>query len=118
MSFVQFAYNFNGWFRTGDLGIIDKENNMFLVRRCKSMLLSSNGQNVYPEEIEVKTERTSVCFRVNYSTARRKIRSTRCPQRRPAGKRRYFGRDTTRNNGKEHRNIEFANSVILPNLRL
>lgn len=44
----------DGWFRTGDLGIIDKENNLFLVGRCKSMLLSSNGQNVYPEEIEVK----------------------------------------------------------------
>lgn len=54
MSSVQFTYNFNGWFRTGDLGIIDKENNLFLVGRCKSMLLSSNGQNVYPEEIEVK----------------------------------------------------------------
>ena len=54
MSSLQFTYNFNGWFRTGDLGIIDKENNLFLVVRCKSMLLSSNGQNVYPEEIEVK----------------------------------------------------------------
>ena len=54
MSSLQFTYNFNGWFRTGDLGIIDKENNLFLVGRCKSMLLSSNGQNVYPEEIEVK----------------------------------------------------------------
>lgn len=44
----------DGWFRTGDLGIIDKDNTLFLVGRCKSMLLASNGQNVYPEEIEVK----------------------------------------------------------------
>ena len=44
----------DGWFRTGDLGIIDKDNTLFLVGRCKSMLLTSNGQNVYPEEIEVK----------------------------------------------------------------
>lgn len=44
----------DGWFRTGDLGTIDKENTLFLVGRCKSMLLASNGQNVYPEEIEVK----------------------------------------------------------------
>ena len=43
-----------GWFRTGDLGIIDSEDTLFLVGRCKSMLLASNGQNVYPEEIEVK----------------------------------------------------------------
>lgn len=48
------VFTSDGWFRTGDLGIIDKENNLFLVGRCKSMLLSSNGQNVYPEEIEVK----------------------------------------------------------------
>lgn len=44
----------DGWFRTGDLGVIDKENTLFLVGRCKSMLLASNGENVYPEEIEVK----------------------------------------------------------------
>ena len=44
----------DGWFRTGDLGVIDKDNTLFLVGRCKSMLLASNGQNVYPEEIEVK----------------------------------------------------------------
>lgn len=44
----------DGWFRTGDLGTLDSENTLFLVGRCKSMLLASNGQNVYPEEIEVK----------------------------------------------------------------
>lgn len=44
----------DGWFKTGDLGIIDSDNTLFLVGRCKSMLLASNGQNVYPEEIEVK----------------------------------------------------------------
>lgn len=33
---------------------LDSENTLFLVGRCKSMLLASNGQNVYPEEIEVK----------------------------------------------------------------
>lgn len=48
------VFNSEGWFRTGDLGTIDKEETLFLVGRCKSMLLSSNGQNVYPEEIEVK----------------------------------------------------------------
>lgn len=43
----------DGWFHTGDLGTMDKEKSLFLVGRCKSMLLTSNGQNVYPEEIEV-----------------------------------------------------------------
>ncbi len=44
----------DGWFRTGDLGTIDEDNNLFLVGRNKSLLLGSNGENVYPEEIEVK----------------------------------------------------------------
>ncbi len=44
----------DGWFRTGDLGTIDEENSLFLVGRNKSLLLGSNGENVYPEEIEVK----------------------------------------------------------------
>jgi len=43
----------DGWFRTGDLGMMDKDSTVFLVGRCKSMLLSTNGQNVFPEEIEV-----------------------------------------------------------------
>ena len=44
----------DGWMRTGDLGIIDKDGNLFLRGRSKNMLLSPNGQNIYPEEIEDK----------------------------------------------------------------
>ena len=44
----------DGWLRTGDLGTIDKENNIFIRGRSKSMILSSSGQNIYPEEIEAK----------------------------------------------------------------
>lgn len=43
----------DGWFRTGDMGVLDKDNTLFLSGRCKNMLLSSNGQNIFPEEIEV-----------------------------------------------------------------
>lgn len=43
----------DGWLRTGDLAVVDKDQTLFLSGRCKSMLLSSNGQNIYPEEIEV-----------------------------------------------------------------
>ena len=43
----------DGWFRTGDIGTIDKNNNVFLLGRSKNMILTENGQNVYPEEIEV-----------------------------------------------------------------
>ena len=44
----------DGWYHTGDLGVIDHEGNVFIKGRSKYMLLSSNGQNIYPEEIEDK----------------------------------------------------------------
>lgn len=44
----------DGWMKTGDLGIIDKDNYIFIKGRNKNMILSSSGQNVYPEEIEDK----------------------------------------------------------------
>lgn len=43
-----------GWMHTGDLGLIDKEGNITIKGRSKNMLLGSNGQNIYPEEIEDK----------------------------------------------------------------
>lgn len=43
----------DGWFRTGDIGTVDADNNIFLLGRSKNMILSESGQNVYPEEIEV-----------------------------------------------------------------
>lgn len=42
----------DGWLRTGDLGTMDKKNNLYIKGRLKTMLLGSNGQNIYPEEIE------------------------------------------------------------------
>ena len=47
------AFTEDGWFRTGDLATMDKEKSLFIVGRSKSMILSSNGQNIFPEEIEV-----------------------------------------------------------------
>lgn len=44
----------DGWMRTGDLGSLDKDGNLFIKGRSKTMLLSSNGQNIYPEAIETK----------------------------------------------------------------
>jgi len=42
----------NGWMHTGDLGVIDKEGNIFIKGRSKSMILGPSGKNIYPEEIE------------------------------------------------------------------
>ena len=44
----------NGWYHTGDLGTMDGDGNVFIKGRSKNMLLSANGQNIYPEEIEDK----------------------------------------------------------------
>lgn len=49
---TQEAFTTDGWMRTGDLGTIDKEGNIFLRGRCKTMILGPSGQNIYPEEIE------------------------------------------------------------------
>jgi long-chain acyl-CoA synthetase len=42
----------DGWFRTGDLGYIDKDGIVFIRGRIKNVLLGTNGENIYPEEIE------------------------------------------------------------------
>ena len=46
------AFTEDGWMRTGDLGLLDKKGNIFIKGRSKNMILSANGQNIYPEEIE------------------------------------------------------------------
>ena len=46
------AFTKDGWLRTGDLGIIDKNGNVFIRGRIKSMILTASGQNIYPEELE------------------------------------------------------------------
>ena len=44
----------DGWLKTGDMGIVDSKGNVFIKGRCKNMILTGSGQNIYPEEIEDK----------------------------------------------------------------
>jgi len=50
----------DGWFRTGDMGVVDKDGFLYLRGRCKCMILGPSGQNIYPEELE------AVVNNVNY----------------------------------------------------
>ena len=49
---TQRAIDADGWLHTGDMGVMDADQNIFIRGRLKTMLLSPSGQNVYPEEIE------------------------------------------------------------------
>ena len=42
----------DGWFKTGDRGLFDKNNNLYVKGRIKTMIVGASGENIYPEEIE------------------------------------------------------------------
>ncbi len=46
------AFSSDGWFRTGDVGILDNDGYLYLRGRTKCMILGASGQNIYPEEVE------------------------------------------------------------------
>ena len=48
------TFTSDGWLKTGDMGLVDNKGNIFIKGRCKNMILTGSGQNIYPEEIEDK----------------------------------------------------------------
>ncbi len=48
------AIDSDGWLHTGDLGLMDKQGNIYIKGRSKAMILTAGGQNIYPEELEAK----------------------------------------------------------------
>ena len=51
-SLTKQSFTSDGWFKTGDICKIDEDGNVFILGRCKNVIVTSNGINVYPEEIE------------------------------------------------------------------
>ena len=63
------AFNPNGFFRTGDLGIVKRKNYLYIKGRCKNVIIGSNGDNIYAEELEAKlNEQESVLESLVYES--------------------------------------------------
>lgn len=46
------SFTYDGWFKTGDIALLDSNQNLFIKGRCDNMIVTVNGENIYPEEIE------------------------------------------------------------------
>jgi long-chain acyl-CoA synthetase len=87
------SFTEDGWLRTGDLGILDKEGNLFLRGRSKNMLLGPSGQNIYPEEIEDKLNSLPLVLESVVVQREQKLVALVFPDTTPAGQKILAGRN-------------------------
>ena len=87
------AFTEDGWMRTGDLGILDKDGNLFLRGRSKNMLLGPSGQNIYPEEIEDKLNSLPLVLESVVVQREQKLVALVYPDNSEAGKKLLAGRN-------------------------
>ena len=83
----------DGWMRTGDLGILDKDGNLFLRGRSKNMLLGPSGQNIYPEEIEDKLNSLPLVLETVVVQRDQKLVALVFPDTTPVGQKILAGRN-------------------------
>ncbi len=63
------AFTSDGWFKTGDLGILKKKNYLYIKGRIKNVILGASGENIYPEELEARiNEQESVLESLVYES--------------------------------------------------
>lgn len=68
------AFTEDGWFKTGDLGIIKKKNYLYIKGRIKNVIVGPSGENIYPEEIEsILNEQECVLESLVYESDRKII---------------------------------------------
>lgn len=100
----------DGWLRTGDLGTMDHNGNLFIRGRIKSMILSSSGQNIFPEEIEAKLNNMPFILESLIIERNKKLVALVCPD--------YEALDALGLNKEEHlqtimnENLKNLNNII------
>lgn len=100
-----------GWLHTGDLGVMDPDTTIYIKGRCKTMILLSNGQNIYPEQIESKLNNLELVMESLVIEDEGKLVALVVPNYEEADK---LGLTKTKLNELMSHNIEKLNKMVAP----